>query len=190
VKTLPSPGHFGPKIEVRANGAFSGVQTLPSPIQFAEDAEGPRFLLVQEAGPRANTAFSGFQTLPSPIQFAGEDAGPRFFLVQPGAFSPVLQSSAGSLQPYVPGGDKRPFLRPAANQSIQTYVAGGDKRPFLRPAANPGIQTLPGRVQFAGQVYQAGGDKTPFLRADSDISVPRNEEQTSFFRPKTVINIF
>ena len=167
--TLLSPGQFGPRIQVKANGAFSGVQTLPSPIQFAEDNDGPRFLLVQEAGPRANTPFSGFQTLPSPIQFAGEDAGTRFFLVKPGAFSPVLQSRPESLQPYVPG---------------------GDKRPFLRPAANPGIQTLPGRVQFAGQAYQAGGDKSPFLRADSDVSVSRNEEETPFFRPKTVINIF
>merc|ERR1712130_878243 len=93
----------------------------------------------------------GVQTLPSPIQFAD------------------------TKQPYVPGGDKTPYLHPSSfNPQIQAGVA----------------QTLPSGIQFAGDArpYISGSDKGPYLRPNQQpkvIVVPGKSEPIEGFEGKS-----
>jgi hypothetical protein len=176
VALLLQPKDFNPAIQT------GSVQTLPSPIQFAETPQfrklrpspvqgqfNPQIQsglaqtlpsTIQFAGAQFSPKIqSGLaQTLPSPIQFAEEE--PKVLLLQlaPEGRAPGIQhlpspvQLASTSQKYVPGGDKTPFLRPASSKV---------------PQIEAGVaQTLPSGIQFAGDArpYIGGSDKGPFLR--------------------------
>jgi hypothetical protein len=186
VALLLQPKDFNPAIQT------GSVQTLPSPIQFAETPEFrklrpspvqaqfnpqiqsglaqtlPSTIQFAEAqfNPQIQSGLA--QTLPSPIQFAEEE--PKVVLLQlaPGIQPlPSLVQFASTRQKYVPGGDKTPFLRPTSSRvpQIEAGVA----------------QTLPSGIQFAGdaQPYMGGSDKGPYLRPQQQpkvIVVPGKSE--------------
>merc|ERR1712233_147794 len=178
---LLQPKDFNPAIQT------GSVQTLPSPIQFAEtpqfrklrpspvqDQFNPQIqsglvqtlpTTIQLAGAQFNPQIqSGFaQTLPSPIQFAEEE--PKVLLLQL-ASEPQSEGRTPGLQPL-------PSPIQFASSTRQEYVPGGNKTPFLRPASSkvPQIeagvaQTLPSGIQFAedARPYIGGSDKGPYLR--------------------------
>merc|ERR1712083_517448 len=98
----------GPQIQGRAPGAQQGVQTLPSPIQFASTRQqyvpgGDKtpFLRPTSFNPQIEAGVA--QTLPSGIQFAGD------------------------ARPYIGGSDKGPFLRP--HQQPKVIVVAGKSEP-------------------------------------------------------------
>jgi len=178
---LLQPKDFNPAIQT------GSVQTLPSPIQFAEtpqfrklrpspvqDQFNPQIqsglaqtlpTTIQLAGAQFNPQVqSGLaQTLPSPIQFAEEE--PKVLLLQL-ASEPQSEGRTPGIQPL-------PSSIQFASSTRQEYVPGGNKTPFLRPASSkvPQIeagvaQTLPGGIQFAedARPYIGGSDKGPYLR--------------------------
>merc|ERR1712130_272018 len=182
VALLLQPKEFNPSIQA------GSVQTLPSPIQFAERSQFRKLRPspVQQAqfNPQIQSGLA--QTLPSPIQFADEE--PKVLLLQPlrsQLLTPGAQQGVQTLpspiqfadtkQPYVPGGDKTPYLRPSSfNPQIQAGVA----------------QTLPSGIQFAGDArpYISGSDKGPYLRPNQQpkvIVVPGKSEPTEGFEGKS-----
>jgi hypothetical protein len=101
-----------------------GVQTLPSPIVFADGDKTP-YLPGGDKRPYLRGPSPSYLLLDSEGEGAQEKA------------------------PYVPGGDKRPYLRgPSPSyllldsdvegvQGKAPYVPGGDKRPYLRGPVTP-----------------------------------------------------
>merc|ERR1711902_300403 len=168
VALLLQPKDFNPTIQTGA------VQTLPSPIQFADAQFNPQI--------QAGLA----QTLPSPIQFAKES--PKVLFLQP--VTKQLLKEGPQIQGRAPGAQQGVQTLPSPIQFAgerPPYVPGSDKSPHLRPASfSPQIQagvaeTLPSRgIQFADDAlpYLAGSDKGPYLRPQQEpkvIVVPGNE---------------
>merc|ERR1711902_8925 len=168
VALLLQPKDFNPTIQTGA------VQTLPSPIQFADAQFNPQI--------QAGLA----QTLPSPIQFAKES--PKVLFLQP--VTKQLLGEGPQIQGKAPGAQQGVQTLPSPIQFAgerPPYVPGSNKSPHLRPASfSPQIQagvaeTLPSRgIQFADDVlpYLAGSDKGPYLRPQQEpkvIVVPGNE---------------
>ena len=163
VALLLQPKDFNPTIQTGA------VQTLPSPIQFAET---PQFRKLSPSPAQFNPQIQAgvAQTLPSSIQFAEEE--PKVLLLQP--IRSQLSVSGPQIQGRAPGAQQGVQTLPSPIQFASTrqeYVPGGDKTPYLRPTStSPQIQaglaqTLPSGVQFAGdaQTTLSGTDKGPYL---------------------------
>merc|ERR1712127_619797 len=97
---------------------------------------------------------AGVHTLPSSIQFVEDEISqPRVVLLQ------VLSSQEKA--PYTPGGNKAPFLRPAASsyfQGREPYTPGGNKAPFLRPATS---SYFPRLLPSTGDLEQQQTLQTP-----------------------------
>jgi len=195
VALLLQPKDFNPTIQTGA------VQTLPSPIQFAET---PQFRKLSPSPAQFNPQIQSgrAQTLPSPIQFADAQFNPQIQAGLAQTLPSPIQFAKESpkvlfLQPVTKQllgeGPQIQGRAPGAQQGVQTlpspiqfagerppYVPGSDKSPHLRPASfSPQIQagvaeTLPSRgIQFADDAlpYLAGSDKGPYLRPQQEPKV-------------------
>merc|ERR1712130_895654 len=112
VALLLQPKEFNPSIQAGA------AQTLPSTIQFASAQFNPQI--------QAGLA----QTLPSPIQFADEE--PKVLLLQP--LRSQLLTPGRQIQGRAPGAQQGVQTLPSPIQFADTkqpYVPGGDKTPYL-----------------------------------------------------------
>ena len=197
VALLFQPKDFNPSIQT------GSVQTLPSPIQFADTPQFRKLRPSQveaQFNPQIQSGLA--QTLPSTIQFAGAQFNPQIqaglaqTLPSPIQFAEeepqvlLLQPLRSQIQGRTPAGAQGVQTLPSPIQFASTrqqYVPGGDKTPFLRPTSfNPQIeaglaQTLPSGIQFAGdaQPYVSGTDKGPYLRPQQQpkvIVVPGKSE--------------
>ena len=153
VALLLQPKEFNPSIQA------GSVQTLPSPIQFAERSQfrklRPSPVQQTQFNPQIQSGLA--QTLPSTIQFASAQ------------FNPQIQAGlAQTLPSPIQFADEEPkvlLLQPLRSQLLtpERQIQG------RAPGAQQGVQTLPSPIQFADtkQQYVPGGDKTPYLRPSS-----------------------
>merc|ERR1712038_1306362 len=150
VALLLQPKDFNPTIQTGA------VQTLPSPIQFAET---PQFRKLSPSPAQFNPQIQSGRahTLPSPIQFADAQ------------FNPQIQSGLAQTLPspiqFAKESPKVLFLQPVTKQ----LLGGGPQIQGRAPGAQQGVQTLPSPIHFAGErpPYVPGSDKLPHLRPAS-----------------------
>merc|ERR1712156_1373562 len=150
VALLLQPKDFNPTIQTGA------VQTLPSPIQFAET---PQFRKLSPSPAQFNPQIQAgrAQTLPSPIQFADAQFNPQFQ-------SGLAQTLPSPIQ-FAKESPKVLILQPVTKQ----LLGGGPQIQGRAPGAQQGVQTLPSPIQFAGErpSYVPGSDKSPHLRPAS-----------------------
>merc|ERR1719410_2234997 len=219
LRGAPEEGvQYVPLIQVRGQSPNIGVQTLPSPIIFAEDPaqslppyvpgsnkqqylkgvqqtkpvqEQPQFVPLLKINGNIPV-----QTLPSPISFAEEPAQ--------------------SLPPYVPGSNKQQYLRgvpqtkpalrpqtrpvfskfaplvqvrggntavPAPTQALAPYVPGSNKQQYVRGPAGEDTQFVP--LIRVGDNTPAQTLPSPITFAEDPAAVSTIQQYLSYVRGQT-----
>merc|ERR1712079_813646 len=142
LRGAPEEGvQYVPLIQVGGQNPNVGIQTLPSPITFAEDPAQP--LPPYVPGSNKQQYLRGVPQTKPALRPQTRPVFPQFApLVQVREGNTAVPAPTKALAPYVPGSNKQQYVRKPAGQEPQfvPLIQVGDKTP---------AQTLPSPIIFA-----------------------------------------